>query len=316
MSEGEGSPPSAVDAEISELAKLRHDLRTPLNQILGYSELILETVEDEDLSDLEGPLKLINKAGNTLLATLNEEMAPHRIAAGRFHLGDLQEDLAGPLDSIGSYHASCRDRAAGLGRDDIVADLHKIMSAVSNLRVTLAKAIMPTPSPAAATSAPAAASVTRSAPPPAPAERLDGTLLLVDDDMINREMMSRRLEHMGFDVATAESGEQALEWLEETAPDLILLDILMPGMNGFETLERIKAKPAWAMIPVIMLTALDDAESTGRCIAAGAEDYAAKPFNATVLRARISSALEKKRLRENEQRYLARIRELEAQLGG
>ena len=133
--------------------------------------------------------------------------------------------------------------------------------------------------------------------------------------MINREMMSRRLEHMGFDVALAEGGEQALQLLSEAKPDLILLDILMPGLDGFQTLEKIKTNPAWAEIPVIMLTALDDAESTGRCIAAGAEDYAAKPFNATVLRARIGSALEKKRLRDNEHRYLARIRELEAQLG-
>ncbi len=306
-------PPAAV----SDLARLRHDLRTPLNQILGYSELILETVEEEGLPDLESPLKLINKAGNTLLERLNDAMSPYRIAAGRFSLPELQEELAGPLDTIVSYHTSCRDRATGLGRDDIVADLHKIMSAVSNLRVTLAKAIMPPP-PARATATPVATAVAASRPAPVatPAERLNGLVLVVDDDRINREMMSRRLKHMGFEVVLAEGGTQALELIADAAPDLILLDILMPGIDGFETLERLKAHPAWAQIPVIMLTALDDAESTGRCIAAGAEDYAAKPFNATVLRARISSALEKKRLRENEQRYLQRIRELEAKLGG
>ncbi len=314
MSEGAADSPSTES--VSELAKLRHDLRTPLNQILGYSELILETVEDDDLPDLESPLKQINKLGNTLLTRLNESMSPYRISAGRFNLADLQEELAGPLDSIAPFHASCRDRAAGLGREDIVADLHKIMSAVSNLRVTLAKAIMPAP-PERADAARAATTVPRAAAPSAaPAERLNGMLLVVDDDMINREMMSRRLEHMGFDVVLAESGAQALELLADSAPDLILLDILMPEMDGFETLERIKANPAWSFLPVIMLTALDDAESTGRCIAAGAEDYAAKPFNATVLRARISSALEKKRLRENEARLLARIHELEAKLAG
>lgn len=310
----ESSQVAPASAAVTELSKLRHDLRTPLNQILGYSELLLETVEDDELPDLESPLKSINKAGNTLLEKLNDAMTPYRISSGRFSLAELQEELAGPLDSIGPFHASCRDRAVSLGREDIVDDLRKIMSAADNLRVTLAKAIMPPPA-AAPTVAPPPAVPVRPAAAAVPAERLDGTLLVVDDDMINREMMSRRLDYMGFDVVLAEGGEQALELLGECLPDLILLDILMPGIDGFQTLERIKAKPEWAEIPVIMLTALDDAESTGRCIAAGAEDYAAKPFNATVLRARISSALEKKRLRDNEQRYLARIRELEAKLG-
>ena len=313
MSETEDA--TSGSAAVSDIAKLRHDLRTPLNQILGYSELILETVEDDELPDLESSLQQINKAGNTLLSRLNESMSPYRIASGRFSLPDLQEELAVPLDTIGSYHAACRDRAAGMGRDDIVADLHKIMSAVSNLRVTLAKAIMPPPPPRAEAAPVSNAAKRMAAQISVPAERLNGTLLVVDDDMINREMMSRRLEHMGFDVALAESGERALELLAEATPDLILLDILMPGIDGFQTLERIKRNPASAEIPVIMLTALDDADSTGRCIAAGAEDYAAKPFNATVLRARIGSALEKKRLRDNEHRYLARIRELETLLG-
>ncbi len=308
----ESSQVAPATAAVTELSKLRHDLRTPLNQILGYSELLLETVEDDELPDLESPLKSINKAGNTLLEKLNDAMTPYRISSGRFSLSDLQEDLAGPLDSIGPFHASCRDRAVSLGREDIVDDLRKIMSAVDTLRLTLAKAIMPPPS---ATVVPTPVTAVRPAAAAVPAERLNGTLLVVDDDMINREMMSRRLDYMGFDVVLAEGGEQALALLGECLPDLILLDILMPGIDGFQTLERIKSRPEWAEIPVIMLTALDDAESTGRCIAAGAEDYAAKPFNATVLRARIGSALEKKRLRDNEQRYLARIRELEAKLG-
>src|SRR5690606_31029927 len=140
-----------------------------------------------------------------------------------------------------------------------------------------------------------------------PVAAVGGRLLVVDDDLVNREMMTRRLEHMGITVVTVGDGQAALEALASTAFDLMLMDSLMTVLDGFQTLEKIKENPDWEQIPVIMLTALDDAESTGRCIAAGAEDYAAKPFNSTVLRARICSALEKKQLRERELIHLARI---------
>ena len=88
----------------------------------------------------------------------------------------------------------------------------------------------------------------------------------------------------------------------------MLLDVLMPQMDGFETLDRIRSHKIWRSIPVVMLSALDDTETTARCITAGAEDYVPKPFNSVVLRARISASLEKKRLRDQEQSYLERIK--------
>jgi class 3 adenylate cyclase len=88
----------------------------------------------------------------------------------------------------------------------------------------------------------------------------------------------------------------------------VLLDVLMPQMDGFETLDRIRSHKIWRSIPVVMLSALDDTETTARCITAGAEDYVPKPFNSVVLRARISASLEKKRLRDQEQSYLERIK--------
>ncbi|MES2940576.1 MAG: SpoIIE family protein phosphatase [Pseudomonadota bacterium] len=128
-------------------------------------------------------------------------------------------------------------------------------------------------------------------------------LLVVDDNEMNRDMLSRRLKRQGFSVDMAENGQQALDALAAQPFDLVLLDIMMPVLNGYDTLERLKADEALRHIPVIMITAVDDTESVARCIEMGAEDHLPKPFNPSILRARIDSALAKKRLRDREQVY-------------
>ena len=128
-------------------------------------------------------------------------------------------------------------------------------------------------------------------------------LLVVDDSEMHRALLSRRLQRQGFLVELAQDGQQALEAIAAQAFDLILLDIMMPVMNGYDLLERLKADPALRHIPVIMITAIDDAESIARCIDMGAEDHLPKPFNPAILRARVDSALAKKRLRDREQVY-------------
>jgi class 3 adenylate cyclase len=132
-------------------------------------------------------------------------------------------------------------------------------------------------------------------------------ILAVDDDDLNRDMLMRRLDKLGYEVSEAANGREALAKLKDGAFDLVLLDILMPDLDGFQTLEFIKADPRLKHIPVIMLTALDDVDSTVRCIEAGAEDYVPKPFSPVILRARITASLEKKRLRDQEQAFLAQL---------
>jgi phosphoserine phosphatase RsbU/P len=139
-------------------------------------------------------------------------------------------------------------------------------------------------------------------------------LLVVDDNEMNRDMLSRRLERQGFKVELAENGQQALESICARPFDLILLDIMMPVMNGYDLLERLKADSALCHIPVIMITAVDDAESVARCIEMGAEDHLPKPFNPAILRARVDSALAKKRLHDREQVY-AKSLERELSIG-
>lgn len=136
-----------------------------------------------------------------------------------------------------------------------------------------------------------------------------GTVLIVDDIEMNRDLLSRRLKRQGYSIVMAENGRQALDLLQEQSVDLVLLDIMMPHMNGYEVLEHLKASPVLRHIPVIMISALDDIESVVRCIELGAEDYLFKPFNPTLLKARIGACLEKKRLRDQEQAYLKQLQE-------
>jgi phosphoserine phosphatase RsbU/P len=140
------------------------------------------------------------------------------------------------------------------------------------------------------------------------------TLLVVDDSEDNRYTLTRRLAREGFtSVVTAADGRQALDLLQERRFDLVLLDIMMPELNGYEVLERIKADKRLRHIPVIMISAVDQIESVIRCIELGAEDYLPKPFNPTLLRARVGASLEKKRLRDEVIAHLGRIeRELES----
>ncbi len=141
-----------------------------------------------------------------------------------------------------------------------------------------------------------------------------GFILVVDDNEANRDVLSRRLKRQGHNVAVAEHGRQALDMLQVQAFDLILLDIMMPEMNGYEVLEQLKNNPALRHIPVIMISALDDLESVVRCVELGAEDYLYKPFNPVLLRARVGASLEKKWLRDQEQAHLQSIRR-ELELG-
>lgn len=133
-------------------------------------------------------------------------------------------------------------------------------------------------------------------------------LLIVDDNEDNRYTLTRRLKREGYtNLTEAQNGRQALDLLSEARFDLVLLDIMMPVMSGYEVLEHIKSDMVLRDIPVIMISAVDEIDSIVRCIEAGAEDHLPKPFNASLLKARIGASLEKKRLRDLEATYLKQI---------
>jgi class 3 adenylate cyclase/CheY-like chemotaxis protein len=138
-------------------------------------------------------------------------------------------------------------------------------------------------------------------------EQPRATVLVVDDNANNRDMLSRRIERLGHAVALAVNGREALAMMAAQPFDLVLLDIMMPEMNGYQVLEYLREDHQLRHIPVIVISAIDDIESIVRCIELGAEDYLSKPFNPVLLRARIGACLEKKRLRDQEQVYLRQI---------
>ncbi len=131
-----------------------------------------------------------------------------------------------------------------------------------------------------------------------------GRVLVVDDNASNRDVLVRRLARDNHHVTTAENGAAALDQVAKQAFDLILLDLIMPEMSGFEVLARLKSSAQTAHVPVIVISALDELDSVVRCIEAGAEDYLLKPFDPTLLRARINASLERKFLRDREKKFL------------
>ena len=129
---------------------------------------------------------------------------------------------------------------------------------------------------------------------------MPASILIADDDTVSRKLLRRLLEQDGHNVRAAAHGREALELFDEEAADVVLLDIVMPELDGISVLERLKATPGSEHVPVIMISAVDETDSVVHCIEAGADDYLPKPFNPVILRARINAGLAKKRLHDLE----------------
>lgn len=229
---------------------LRHDLRTPLNQIIGYSELLQEEITEEShLADLN---KILT-ASHHLVQLIDQSINPHRIQL-------LQ---TAPLPP-----------PAKAKPDEVVADLE-----TQKIR-----------------------------------QLAYGTILVVDDNPENCDVLVRRLTSEGYATYTADNGHDALTMLLAHQIDLVLLDVIMPDFDGHQVLNAIKQDPLLRHIPVIMVTALDELRQAVRCIENGADDYLTKPVNPTMLRARMGSSLDRKRLRDQEQRTLHELQETQKKL--
>jgi class 3 adenylate cyclase len=307
--------------DLETLSQLRHALRTPLNQIIGYSEMLLESLEGFETERLMRDIKKIHTAGGQLLALFNDALAPWKIETGKLDLLGMKRDMLAPLNAIVGYSEICQEEANELGKPEVVNDLKRINQAGYNLHRLFESEEFAVKIDVGTGSAEPGVSAHAEAMPVMPqtkpsasmeylgpsAAQYTGRLLVVDDDPVNREMLARRLQRSGYTITMAENGRVALDLLKQHDFDLVLLDIIMPELDGFHTLEFIKADPKLRYLPVIMLTALDEVDSTVRCIEAGAEDYVPKPFNPVILHARINASLEKKRLRDQEQAYLSEL---------
>lgn len=139
-------------------------------------------------------------------------------------------------------------------------------------------------------------------------------ILVVDDSSTYRAILNEYLTHLGHQVATVTDGRQALEALGKHKFDLVLLDVMMPELNGYQVLQQMKSLPALREIPVIMVSTIEESHTAARCIQVGAEDYLTKPIDKVLLEARLNASLEKKRLRDQEVAHLRQLFQLKQRL--
>ncbi len=290
-------------------AQLRHDLRTPFNQIIGYSEMLIEDAEASSNDFVSSNIGRILTDAQQLLALIDEILDPH---AQRPSQERLNRDLLFPLSHLLSHVERLVVTAQQRGQDEVTGDIERILEAVKRLDEIVSsgavnKALSSTRQPLEP------AQTVREAPNQEKRTAVlshgdTGKILVVDDNESNRNMLSRRLQRQGHRVKLAENGKRALEMLREEDFDLVLLDVMMPEMDGYQVLEHLHADDKLRGLPVIMISALDQLDTVVKSIELGAEDYLPKPFNPVVLRARIGACLEKKRLRDRERAYIKKLR--------
>ena len=294
---------------------LKHELRTPLNHIIGYCEMLTEEAQDCGLTNFLPDLERIHLAGRKLLAVVNEICEPAKLPAYRANPGLIDHDVRTPLNQIIGYAEMLQDEARAGEHRTFIADLERITAAARELLRRVVAHFAPVEDaapgsdglPEGATTIFRRATATPSRPPPVPA--LTGRLLVVDDDEGNRVMLARRLERLGHKTVLASNGREALQKLRAEPFDLLLLDIQMPEMNGYEVLAVMKDDAVLGLIPVIVLSASDETARVARCVEMGAEDYLPKPFDPVLLRARIGACLEKRNLRERERQAFDALKE-------
>jgi serine phosphatase RsbU (regulator of sigma subunit) len=308
-------------SQLSILSHLRHELRTPINAIIGYSEMLMEEiVEINQNVEYLGELEQIRDCGTQLLVSINTFLNP---TVSINHQLNLQEIITNPvlkteLEKSTQLVINHCQQLFSLVEPDYIRDLEKINTAANKLLIeidNLVKISLQPEDNSFSTVTDDSSSEIDIVVDTAnlfameleqALETDNYTVLIVDDSASNRELLSRQVATQGYQVATAADGKQAIAMIQTGAYDLILLDIIMPEINGYQVLKWIRAS-SWQHIPTIMISALDEIDSVVKCIEMGAADYLAKPFNPTLLRARLGACLEQKRLRDQQSSYLEQL---------
>jgi len=311
--ESTGGDPAAPTFPL-RVARVRHDLNNSITHIVGFGEILLEEVQELGREPLRADLEFINQTAAQMVEHVNKGLDAQRIEAGQADLAHLQASLCDAASQI--LAAIERLMRASQGLDNVFkSDLGRMAGAarrVSELACTTLTLLSPPPTAPGYQTGTSVNPLTallrpRLEAPTAPLAQKEGAILVVDDLEENRELLTRRLSRLGYSVQLADSGANALEFVAAHPVDVILLDIMMPGLDGFEVLQRLKKNPATQYIPVLMLSSADDTDTVVRCIQLGADDFLPKPFNATLLMARLESSLSRKRLRDQETAFLKRL---------
>jgi class 3 adenylate cyclase len=301
-----GTQVAASGISKEALSSLRVKIRAPLHQIISYCEIMAEDPAMEANKDVSANLCTIIDACQVVLPLTYQFHLDHDNLQAS--VNNWRDQLLEQSGTVLKFSEQLRELAAQEQFVSLETDITKLRNAARTFDDTLKtintdsiQAAPPAdtePKPqVAAASVPAAARSNG-----APKRRIlrTGLVLVVDDNEGNRDVLSRRLLRDGCEVMLAEGGRQALRMMRRYKFDLVLLDIMMPEMDGYMVLQELKNDPALRHLPVIMITAVDEIESVVRCIELGADDYLLKPFNPTLLCARVNSLLERKQLRDQE----------------
>jgi adenylate cyclase len=299
------------------VAYIRQEFEAPVGAILGFAEMILEDAEQRGRGSTLDDLRRLHQAGYKLKELVSGLLDPARLQQDfpdfRRH---LRHDLRSSIGVITGLGEMLLEDAHSAQDEALARDLDKLLQSGTRLlaQVDLLIDFTATATAVAAPGepeSPAVSTILNSVRPlslDAPVGPGPGRILIVDDTQATRELLSRRLEREGHAIVEAENGRSGLDRIAAEPFDLVLLDMMMPDINGYEVLTQLKADARFRHIPVIILSAFDEIDSVVRCIEAGAEDYLTKPFNSVVLRARIGASLEKVRLREREQAAITELR--------
>jgi sigma-B regulation protein RsbU (phosphoserine phosphatase) len=298
---------------VGRLSRIRHDLRNPLSEILGFSEILQEEAGERGLQPLLPGFGAIHQAAARIFAEVNHWLNPDTIGQSPESFQELERTIQALAERIIATAEGLSEQCDALENNWGGDDLLRIAGAARRLREDSPAMLRELAAAYASGNGGQGVGANQEADRDTSiqAKRLhgvevesgsaSGSLLIVDDNEANRALLARRLRRQGYTVSLAENGRQALEKLRGRRFDLVLLDVIMPEMGGYHVLEKMKQDPLLRHLPVIMISALDDLEMLARCIQKGAEDYLAKPFDAVLLRARIGSSLEKKRLHDQEE---------------
>jgi adenylate cyclase len=306
-------------------AFVRQEFGAPIATIMGLTEILIEDARCSEDESLALDLDRIHAAGRLLQEQLDRLVS--LATKGGLGVGDdsaafrtmLRHDLRTPLNAVKGYSELILEEARDNGREDLLTDIAKVVAAAEQLLGQVDRLIGLTEEVKSSDTSQVAGTqprdlvgeIMRSIQPIVSKPKtnfLSGRILVVDHTDANRDLLSRRLRRQGHAVDTADGGRSALEAVAKSEFDLILLDLMMPDINGLQILTWLKANPALQHIPVIMISALDEIDSIVHCIEAGAEDYLPKPFDPVLLGARIEASLERKRLRDRERAFTNQLR--------
>ena len=322
MSGGVSSRDGASEEVARTLAAfVRAEFQAPVARLRGLIDILAEDVIAAGLEAYAGDVERMRNAGarldglvTSLLDGSGDDASPASAT--------LRHDLRTPVTAIVGYGELIAEEARDDGRTDIFPPLADVLESAGRLLKELDKLVAFSGSASRAGeiaaesgtipdvlrhAATIARSLSRHSSPALPA--VTGRILVVDDNASMRDLVARRLTREGHDVTLCGSGEAGLRRAREGGFDLMLLDLMMPGLNGLDVMERLRSEETTRALPVIVISALDEVDTAVRCIEAGADDLLSKPLNETLLRARIASSLERKFLRDREREALSLLKD-------